>query len=93
MPDTPTFGRYAEIPVEQMTAEQQAGYRFLVDGPHGRFRGALSRVGAQSRAGARGGAARHPFYTREVGAVGARAGDCGARYLQHMGLSRPDELA
>ena len=25
MPDTPTFGRYAEIPVEQMTAEQQAG--------------------------------------------------------------------
>jgi hypothetical protein len=23
--DTPTFGRYAEIPVEKMTAEQQAG--------------------------------------------------------------------
>ena len=39
MPDTPTFGRYAEIPVEQMTAEQQAGYRFLVDGPRGRLPG------------------------------------------------------
>jgi len=39
MPDTPTFGRYAEIPVEQMTAEQQAGYRFLIDGPRGRLPG------------------------------------------------------
>jgi hypothetical protein len=35
MPDTPTFGRHAEIPVEKMTAEQQAGYRSLVDGPRG----------------------------------------------------------
>jgi len=25
MPDTPTFGRYAEIPYEQMTPEQQEG--------------------------------------------------------------------
>jgi 4-carboxymuconolactone decarboxylase len=39
VPDTPTFGRYAEIPVEQMTAEQQAGYRLLVDGPRGRLPG------------------------------------------------------
>ena len=29
MPGTPTFGRYAEIPYEQMTPEQQEGYRFL----------------------------------------------------------------
>ena len=29
MPDTPTFGRYTEIPYEQMTPEQQEGYRFL----------------------------------------------------------------
>jgi 4-carboxymuconolactone decarboxylase len=27
MPDMPTFGRYAEIPYEQMTPEQQEGYR------------------------------------------------------------------
>jgi hypothetical protein len=45
MPDTPTFGRYAEIPVEQMTAEQQTGYRFLVDGPRGRLPGAATSVG------------------------------------------------
>ena len=31
MADTPTFGRYAEIPYEQMTPEQQEGYRFVVD--------------------------------------------------------------
>jgi 4-carboxymuconolactone decarboxylase len=39
MSDTPTFGRYAEIPVDQMTKEQQEGYRFLVDGPRGRLPG------------------------------------------------------
>ncbi|HEY7496190.1 MAG TPA: hypothetical protein VIH59_34445 [Candidatus Tectomicrobia bacterium] len=27
MAETPTFGRYAEIPFEQMTQEQQEGYR------------------------------------------------------------------
>jgi 4-carboxymuconolactone decarboxylase len=31
MPDTPTFGRYAEIPYEQMTPEQQEGYRSLIE--------------------------------------------------------------
>jgi 4-carboxymuconolactone decarboxylase len=39
MSDQPTFGRYAEIPVEKMTPEQQKGYRFLVDGPRGRLPG------------------------------------------------------
>ena len=39
MPDIPTFGRYAEIPFDRMTPEQQAGYRFLVDGPRGRLPG------------------------------------------------------
>jgi 4-carboxymuconolactone decarboxylase len=39
MTDTPTFGRYTELPVEQMTPEQQAGYRLLVDGPRGRLPG------------------------------------------------------
>src|SRR5262249_42688773 len=29
MPDTPTFGRYAEIPYDKMTPEQQEGYRTL----------------------------------------------------------------
>jgi 4-carboxymuconolactone decarboxylase len=39
MSDTPTFGRYAEIPVAQMTPEQREGYRFLIDGPRGRLPG------------------------------------------------------
>ncbi|HEY7540541.1 MAG TPA: carboxymuconolactone decarboxylase [Methylomirabilota bacterium] len=39
MSATPTFGRYAEIPVDQMTAEQKEGYRFLTEGPRGRLPG------------------------------------------------------
>ncbi len=31
MPDTPTFGRYAEIPYDEMTPEQQEGYRSLIE--------------------------------------------------------------
>jgi 4-carboxymuconolactone decarboxylase len=31
MPETPTFGRYAEIPFEEMTPEQQEGYRSLIE--------------------------------------------------------------
>jgi 4-carboxymuconolactone decarboxylase len=39
MSDAPTFGRYAEIPLDRMTPEQRDGYRFLVDGPRGRLPG------------------------------------------------------
>jgi 4-carboxymuconolactone decarboxylase len=31
MPETPTFGRYAEGPCDEMTPEQQEGYRLLVE--------------------------------------------------------------
>ena len=31
MPETRTFGRYAEIPYDQMTPEQQEGYRSLLE--------------------------------------------------------------
>ncbi len=31
MPDAPTFGRYTEIPYDQMTPEQQEGYRSLME--------------------------------------------------------------
>jgi 4-carboxymuconolactone decarboxylase len=31
MADTPTFGRYAEIPYDEMTPEQQEGYRSLIE--------------------------------------------------------------
>jgi hypothetical protein len=30
-PETPSFGRYAEIPYDQMTSEQQEGYRSLIE--------------------------------------------------------------
>src|SRR5436190_7735877 len=39
MTTTATFGRYAEIPIDQMTPAQREGYRFLVDGPRGRLPG------------------------------------------------------
>src|SRR5579859_8109166 len=39
MSNAPTFGRYSEIPYDQMTPEQQEGYRHLVDGPRGRLPG------------------------------------------------------
>jgi 4-carboxymuconolactone decarboxylase len=39
MSDVPTFGRYAEIPVDRMTPEQREGYRLLVEGPRGRLPG------------------------------------------------------
>ncbi len=39
MSGTPTFGRYTEIPVDQMTPAQRDGYRFMVDGPRGRLPG------------------------------------------------------
>ena len=39
MADTPTFGRYTELSVEEMSPEQQAGYRLLVEGARGRLPG------------------------------------------------------
>jgi 4-carboxymuconolactone decarboxylase len=37
--ETPTFGRYTEIPVDRMTPEQRDGYRAMVNGPRGRLPG------------------------------------------------------
>jgi 4-carboxymuconolactone decarboxylase len=31
MSDSPTFGRYAEIPYDKMTPDQQEGYRFMIE--------------------------------------------------------------
>jgi 4-carboxymuconolactone decarboxylase len=39
MSDAPTFGRYAEIPVDRMTPDQLKGYRSMIDGPRGRLPG------------------------------------------------------
>ena len=39
MTDAPTFGRYAELPVDKMTDAQREGYSYLMDGPRGRLPG------------------------------------------------------
>jgi 4-carboxymuconolactone decarboxylase len=39
MSDKPTFGRYAELPVERMSEGQREAYRYLIDGPRGRLPG------------------------------------------------------
>lgn len=39
MAKTPTFGRYAELPLADMTPAQRAGYDHMVDGPRGRLPG------------------------------------------------------
>ena len=39
MAETPTFGRYAEIPYDQMTPEQQEGYHSLLETRGGRLPG------------------------------------------------------
>ena len=39
MSKTPTFGRYAELSLAEMTAAQREGYLHMVDGPRGRLPG------------------------------------------------------
>ena len=39
MPGTPTFGRYAELTLDEMTAEQKEAYNHLMNGPRGRLPG------------------------------------------------------
>ena len=39
MSESPTFGRYAEIPVDKMTSAQCEGYTAMVEGPRGRLPG------------------------------------------------------
>lgn len=39
MTGTPTFGRYTELTLDEMTAEQKQAYLYLMDGPRGRLPG------------------------------------------------------
>jgi hypothetical protein len=59
MADTPTFGRYAEIPYDQMTPEQQDACRSLIE-TRGRLPGP-NKIYVQSEAGQGDGAARRPL--------------------------------
>ena len=63
MSDTPTFGRYAEIPYDQMTPEQQEGYRPMIESSR-RASWAEQDLGAQPEAGESRGTVRRPFPRR-----------------------------
>jgi 4-carboxymuconolactone decarboxylase len=39
MPTTPTLGRYAELTLDEMNAEQKEAYNYLMNGPRGRLPG------------------------------------------------------
>ena len=65
MPDAPTFGRYAEIPYDRMTPEQQDGYRALIEA-----RGAL---GGPNRI-----FAHNPKLAKVMGPLGACSGVIGS---------------
>ena len=80
MPETPTFGRYAEIPYEQMTPEQQEGYR-LVKEIRSQVGGPEQDLGSQSEAGESSCAARRSFPPRPLFAQRTGAGD---RSLHHQ---------
>src|SRR5829696_1444458 len=58
MAETPTFGRYAEIPYDQMTPEQQEGYRSLIE--------ARGRLPAPNKI-----YVRNPKLSKVIGPVGA----------------------
>jgi hypothetical protein len=64
MGETPTFGRYAEIPYDKMTREQQEGYRALLEA-RGRLPGpARSTCTTQARESA--GAARRALSVQAI---------------------------
>ena len=90
MPETPTFGRYAEIPYGEMTPEQQEGYRFLVE-----VRGAAggpSKIWVHNPKLVKASAPlRRPFPPRRLFAERARARDRGHRHQQQVAFGLPDE--
>ena len=91
MPETPTFGRYAEIPYDQMTPEQQEGYRSLIES-----RGAL---GGPNKI-----LVHNPKLAKVAGPFGghfrtgyslerARTRDRGRDHQQQMAFGLPDQRA
>ncbi len=92
MPETPSFGRYAEIPYDEMTPEQQEGYRLLVEA-----RGAAggpSKIWVHNPKLAKVvGAVRGAFPARPLLALRARARDRRLHHHQQMAFGLPDRGA
>ena len=92
MPDTPTFGRYAEIPYEQMTPEQQEGYRSMMES-----RGGLpgpSKIWVHNPKLAKvAGPFGAPFPPRPLLAYRPRARDRRLRHHQQVSFRLSDQRA
>jgi len=92
MPDTPTFGRYAEIPYEQMTPERQEGYRFLKE-VRGQVGGPSKIWVHNPQAGEGRRAARRPFPPRPLLADRTGARDRRLHHQQQMAFDLSDKRA
>ena len=92
MPETPTFGRYAEIPYDQMTPEQQEAYRSATEmrGPLGGPNKIWVHNPKLAKVAARG---RRAFPPGQLLADRARARDRRHRHQQQMALGLPDRGA
>jgi len=88
MPDTPTFGRYAEIPYDAMTPEQQEGYRFAVEtrGPLG----GSNKIWVHNPKLAKVAAPFATFPARQLLAQRARARNRRHHHQQQMAFGVPD---
>jgi hypothetical protein len=88
MTETPTFGRYAEIPYDEMTPEQQEGYRFAVEtrGPLG----GPNKIWVHNPELEGRSAVRRPLPAWKILADRARAGDRRHNHQQQMASGVPD---
>ena len=92
MPDKPTFGRYSEIPYEQMTPEQQEAYSSLIE-TRGRLLGPNKIWVHNPKLAKAGGTARRPFPTRQLLPYRTRARDRRVHHQQQMAFGLPDQRA
>jgi hypothetical protein len=90
MPDKPTFGRYPEIPFEQMTPEQQEAYRSLIE-----TRGSLlgpNKIWVHNPKLDEGrGTARRPFPAGQLLPYRTRARNRRLHHQQQMAFGLPDQ--
>ena len=98
MADFPTFGRYTEIPFDQMTPEQQDGFRAVMESPAGarvRARGAEEGRASFDRSLREVTLGRSPAQQRQVRAVfhAIHSGPFWQMLRDRGGLSGPEAVA
>src|SRR3984885_12846120 len=92
MPDTPTFGRYAEIPYDQMTPEQQEGYRSMIESRGGLPGPSKIWVHNPKLAKVAGPFGGH-FPPRRYSLTGGGGGNRGLRHHQQIPFRLPNKRA